>query len=342
MSSRKVLVAPLDWGLGHASRMVPLIQFFIDRGWTVELASDKLPYDFLHEEFPSLKMHRFPSYNIKYTRHQFLMVSLICQAPKMFFGGLREKRWLDKYIDENKPDMVISDDCFGMYSKRVRCYYVTHQVRVLMPAYLKALQPFARLVHRWIIGNYNACLIPDFNSDGISGLLSHKSNEFNFPVKYLGPLSRFQKYPLEELDNVKMEIPDVLIVLSGPEPQRTLLKNKLVDLYRSSSLKVFMLEGLPNLNNSYSIGNILVIPHCDSFRLAVLLRRAPVLIMRSGYSSLMDLFYLKRKAIIIPTPGQTEQVYLANHLSEKYNFITYKQSQDFKIDMFRSEFSRYW
>lgn len=320
--NNRVLIAPLDWGLGHATRMIPIVYGLQKLGCEVELASDSLAYDLLKKEFPDLKIYRIPAYSIRYTRNQFLMLSLVIQSPRMLRGMIKEHNWLKSYVERENPDLIISDDRFGMYHSNVKSCYVTHQIRVIMPLYLKVLQPIARFLHKFIIKKYDVCLVPDNKCNSLSGILSHRKRKFPYPIMYLGILSRYADVQKRNI----LQIPDVLIIISGPEPQRGILQNKLLDVYRNSSSKVLMVAGLPNKTNSYQDGSVQVVSHMDREKLSEIMQNVKVLICRSGYSSLMDLFKIKRKAILIPTPGQTEQVYLAKYFKEEYSFDICKQS----------------
>lgn len=320
--SHKILIAPLDWGLGHATRMIPLIHEFLDAGCDVDLATDGQAYELLKQEFPFLKMHRVPTYGIRYTKHKYLMLRLVAQAPAMYFGMRREYKWLNVYCKNNAPDLIISDDRFGMHNKSVPSVYVTHQINVIMPGYLKALQPFVRFIHRKIIQNYQLCLIPDMELHGLSGLLAHSKTTFNFPVKYIGVLSRFPN----AYKNISDEIPHVLAVISGPEPQRTILEVKLIERFKNETQSVLIVSGKPGSDEQKLVGSVKIINHLPSETLYGLMKTVPVLICRSGYSTLMDLFEIGRKAIVIPTPGQTEQEYLADYFSKHYDFKTISQN----------------
>jgi UDP:flavonoid glycosyltransferase YjiC (YdhE family) len=321
LKSHKILIAPLDWGLGHATRMIPLIHVFLEAGCDVELATDGQAYELLKQEFPFLKMHRVPTYGIRYTKHKYLMLRLVAQAPAMYFGMRREHKWLETYCENNAPDLIISDDRFGMHNKSVPSVYVTHQINVIMPGYLKALQPLVRFIHRKIIHNYQLCLIPDMESKGLSGILAHSKTTFNFPVKYIGVLSRFPN----AYKNISDEIPHILAVISGPEPQRTILETKLIARFKNEPKSILIVSGKPDSDEQKQVGSVKIINHLPSESLYGLMKTVPVLICRSGYSTLMDLFEIGRKAIIIPTPGQTEQEYLADYFSKHFGFIAISQ-----------------
>jgi len=321
--SYKVLFAPLDWGLGHATRMIPLIQEFLTLGCEVEIATGGQAYELLKHEFPKLQIHSISGYDIRYSKHRFLMFRLIAQAPAMFRGMRKEHKWLKTYCENNAPDLIVSDDRFGMHCKSVPSVYVTHQINVIMPNYLKGLQPLVRYIHKKIISNYQLCLIPDMEQHGLTGILAHSKTHFNFPHRYVGVLSRFPR----SYDKIPDEIPDVLAVISGPEPQRTILEKRLIQRFKDESKAVWIVSGKPDLKANRSVGTVKIISHLPSEILYGLMKAAPVLICRSGYSTLMDLFEIGRKAIIIPTPGQTEQVYLANYFSEHYHFKVIFQNE---------------
>ncbi len=336
--SHKVLIAPLDWGLGHATRMIPLIRAFLTEGCIVELASDGQAYELLQHEFPALNIHRIPGYGIHYSKHQLLMLSLIYQAPAMFRGMRKEHKWLDTYCENYAPDIIISDDRFGMHHKSAYSVYVTHQINLIMPGYLKFLQPLVRFIHKKIIHKYDLCLIPDMEINGLTGILAHSKTQFNFPVRYLGVLSRF---PIShKLSHVK--IPDVLAVISGPEPQRTIFENRLIKLYENEEKSVWVVSGKPGTIEQTQYGSVKIFNHLPTETLYALMKKVPVLICRSGYSTLMDLFEIGRKAVIIPTPGQTEQVYLANVFSVKFGFKHIKQNEIFTTGQFQPEYCTHW
>jgi uncharacterized protein (TIGR00661 family) len=318
----KILIAPLNWGLGHATRMIPLVHEFLKFGCEVELASDGQAYELLKQEFPKLKIHRVPAYEIRYSKHRFLMLRLIVQVPAMFRGMRKEHKWLKVYCDINAPDLIISDDRFGMHHKSVPSYYVTHQINVIMPRYFKVLQPVVRFIHQKIIENYQLCLIPDMEVHGLSGVLAHSKATFNFPVKYVGVLSRFPN----AYKKYTGDIPYILAVISGPEPQRTILETKLIERFEKGSQTVWIVSGKPDSVKQKQVGSVKLISHLPSEELFGLMKAVPVLICRSGYSTLMDLFEIGRKAIIIPTPGQTEQEYLAEYFAEHYEFKVISQN----------------
>ncbi len=335
---KKVLISPLDWGLGHATRMIPIIDAFLSGNWEVELATSGPAYDLLKKHYPKLALYRIASYNIRYSKHSLLTLKLFAQAPAMWKGMRAEHKWLTEYVQKHNPDLIISDDRFGVYNKKVESWYMTHQIRVLMPWYLKPFESLIRFFHKIIINQYDKCLVPDFETQSLSGVLSHKKRNFSYPVKYVGALSRFYNLNIDMPD----ELPDVLAIVSGQEPQRSILLNKLINLYRNFNGKVFIVAGQPDKKEIVEYGSVRVFPHMNSDELAALMKYTPVLICRSGYSSLMDIFFLKRKAILIPTPGQTEQVYLGKYFAETFGFKTINQSALKSLDKLDAKYCNEW
>lgn len=312
-SGMKVLFCPLNWGLGHATRMVPLIRQYIEEGYEVILASDGYPLAFLQQEFPELRTFVFPSYRIKYSAGNSQIPAMIINLPYIVTGVIREHYKLQKILRHEHFDIVISDNRFGLWSKHTRCIYITHQVMIKMPRGLKFLENPARLIHRSFMLRYNECLIPDFEgTPNLSGDLSH---QYPLPhnTRFIGPLSRFS--------NMKNIIPDrtfkTVAIVSGIEPQRTIFERFLIEKYKNQNTKTLLLQGKPQESiKEVQTGNLTIVSHLTDERLAEIFTGAQTIICRSGYSGIMDLHALNciDKTIFVPTPGQTEQEYLALYL----------------------------
>ncbi len=338
-NQKKILIAPLNWGLGHVSRMIPVIRSFQNTGFDVTVAAASPAAELVRQEFPRLRIVPIKSYKIRYARNKLLMLKLVAQAPGLIRDLLYERKWIKQYVKTEKPDIIISDNRFGLFHSGVKSYYITHQVNVIMPEYLIVFQPFVRYLHRHLIKRYNACLIPDFSDGGgLSGILAHANNGFNFPHVYLGSLSGF----MELVPKKANIIPDVLAVVSGPEPQRTLFIRKLLDVFSADKRQVLLIAGQPDISYDHINDHIRVINHLKRAELKYLMMHAPVLITRSGYTTLMDLFEIKRKAILIPTPGQTEQEYLAWYFQTKYDFKLITQKKMTSAKIFQPEHCGKW
>jgi len=311
----RILICPLNWGLGHATRCVPIIRKFVSEGHEVLLAADGFPLEFLKSEFPGLKMLELPSYAVQYSEGNTQVGAMIRSLPNILRGIYREHNWLRGLLKTEHFDLVISDNRFGLWTKRTECIYMTHQLMIKMPEGLKMFEPLAWWLHRQIINRFSTCWIPDYEEkNGFSGDLAHK---YRLPLnaKFVGPLTRFLPPETYKPDTSH----DVVALVSGVEPQRTLFENQMVQRFANSKEKVLILTGKPaTKNNRLQIGNISFATHIADAELASYLLGAKKIISRSGYSTIMDLHQLKclQKAEFIPTPGQTEQEYLAEYINK--------------------------
>jgi len=310
----KILVCPLNWGLGHATRCVPIIRNYVNDGHEIVLAADGYPLDFLKLEFPKLKTIELPSYSIQYSAGNSQVVAMLQNFPKILKGIYQENKWLHKLLKKQHFDLVISDNRFGLWTKQTKSVYITHQLMIKMPAKLKLLEPLAWWIHSQIINKYSECWIPDYQDNGgLAGDLTHK---YPLPknVTFIGPQTRFftpEKYKPDSSF-------DIVAIVSGIEPQRTLFENQLVQRFGGSNKKTLIVCGKPSAKNSrLQIGNICFANHITDSELAQHLIGCKKIIARSGYSTIMDLHALNclEKAEFIPTPGQTEQEYLAEYIN---------------------------
>ncbi len=303
-----ILIAPLNWGLGHATRCVPIIEKLISQGHYIVVAADGYSLQFLKKEFPELDFIKFPSFSVQYSGDRFLAGKLLLNLPRILFGIWKEHRKLQEIIGQLRISHVISDNRFGLWTRLVPCTYITHQLMVKMPKRLEFFEPLAWLIHRFFINRYTECWIPDETKNGgLSGDLAHK---YPLPkqAKFIGCQSRF----LRVKEAFLRESFDIVVVISGPEPQRTIFENDWIAKLKGEDKKVLIIRGLPEEKIvKEEIENITLVSHIPTPEFKAHLLSANKIICRSGYSSIMDLHILNRKATLIPTPGQTEQEYLA-------------------------------
>ena len=303
MSGKRILVAPLDWGLGHATRCIPIIQYLIELGNTPVIAADKRPMELLKKEFPDQEFYRLEGYNIEYPTGAGMAWKMFRSAPHILKMIGWEKHELPKLVNELKLDGVISDNRFGLHCHLVPCVYMTHQVMIKAPF----LEGLLHHMHMSYAKEFKFCWVPDFpDSPGLSGDLAHR-----FPLpdngSYVGPLSRFKAQVVErDLD--------VVCIISGPEPQRTRFEKIILDELETFEGSAVVVAGRPEEHDerTNSKGHK-IIPHLSAIELQHLMARAKAVVSRSGYSTIMDLSVVGGKAIFVPTPGQTEQQYLADH-----------------------------
>jgi uncharacterized protein (TIGR00661 family) len=318
---KKVIVAPLHWGLGHATRCIPIIQALLQQGAEVIIASDGGALKLLQREFPDLETIELPEYNIRYP-FQNMILGMMTQLPKIVRGAFLEYLFLSNYLKNNKIDIIISDNRFGFFNKKVKTVFITHQIRIIMP-----FKWFENVIHHLntrLIQNFEACWIPDFEEKpNLSGKLSHNvtnTGSIHLKTSYIAPLSRMRL-----LERPKQY--QATFILSGPEPQRTIFENIILIQLKNIKQKFCLIRGIVseekadlNTNSAIEIHNYLT-----SNDLNEKIAASHFVICRSGYSSIMDLWAAGAQAVLIPTPGQTEQIYLADYLCEQNLF--YKQRQ---------------
>jgi len=327
---KTILVCPLDWGLGHASRLVPIIKHLQKNGHRVIIAADRAALSFLKHSFPKLEFIRFPGFVPSYSAGNSQVLHMLGMLPKALWHFNRDHQFVEKLIKEKKIDGLLSDNRFGAWTKQVPSVFITHQLHIRMPKVLKFMQPLVDQFNLHFIKRFNACWIPDnLEQPKLAGDLSFPE----FPsvnTTYIGPLSRFS-VPATPTKNKDF---DVLFLLSGPEPQRSLLEQKIFAQSAESAAKLCMLRGLPHESDKafWKNKNLFVYNHASDDVFIDLVSRSKIIVARAGYSSIMDLIALEKSAWLIPTPGQTEQLYLAHYLSQKKWFKSIQQD-NFNLDI---------
>ncbi|MEM6514553.1 MAG: glycosyltransferase [Bacteroidota bacterium] len=307
-SKKRILVAPLNWGLGHATRCIPIINALIDFGFEPVLASDGIALDLLRKEYENLESAELPSYQIRYSKKkEFFKLKLIQNTPKIVKAIKAEKKAVVDIIEKYNIDGIISDNRLGVHNKNLPCVFITHQLQVLSGS----TTWLSTKLHQKIIKRFHECWVPDNNGDtNLSGKLGHvQINEL--PIKYIGPLSRFQKKDVEIEYNI-------MVLLSGPEPQRTILEVKLLEDFSQYNGTVLFVKGQVEASQKISQkGGVKIYNFMTSAQLENAINSSDLIISRSGYTTVMDLTKLSKKAFFIPTPGQFEQEYIAQRLDEQ-------------------------
>lgn len=308
----KVLVAPLNWGLGHASRCIPIIRHYLAQGDEVVLGGDGDSLLLLRRHFPALRVLPLGALHLMYSKRDSQVGAMVRALPRIVRFSIEDHRLLRRYAAEEQFDLVISDNRFGLWVSGTRCVYITHQLRILLPVGWRCLESLAWRMHRAVYRHYDEVWVPDKEQDGLSGELSH-----NLPdderVRYIGILSRFEGCGGMHIAS-RFSGYDVVAVLSGLEPQRTMLEDTIIRRYAPSAERVLVVEGrVGKAGTCLSHGNITVVPHLNDTDMAAALLSAKHIIARSGYSTIMDLYALGVlcRAELIPTPGQPEQEYLS-------------------------------
>jgi hypothetical protein len=306
-----ILLAPLDWGLGHATRCIPIIHSLQKYGAEVILAAEGATAILLKKEFPLLQVLPLKGYRVRYgASRQSFFLKLLSQVPSIQFTINQENKWLKELILTRTIHAVISDNRFGLYNKNIPSVYITHQL--FLETGKSWLNTLAQNIHYRFIRNFNECWVPDYEGDqnNLAGKLSHPVKPPKVPVKYLGASSRFKK---EEA----IIVSDLLILLSGPEPQRTLFENQLFEQLKTNKRSVVLVRGLPAAQQiPFELPNVKIYNHLPAAQLSSAIQQSEWVLARAGYSTIMDLAALQQKAILVPTPGQGEQEYLASYLHQ--------------------------
>ena len=313
-SKKRILIAPLNWGIGHATRCIPIIENLTKNNFEVLIATSGRPLQLLQEEFPHIESVEFKDYSINYSNYLPMSINILIQIPKLFLAIKKEHKVLNKIIKSQKIDGVISDNRYGLYTKKVPCIFVTHQLQIKSPI----LQTIIQKINYKFISKFKECWIIDDESNNLAGSLS-KPKYIPKKSKYIGILSRFKK--LKILKKYKL-----IAIVSGPEPQRTIFEKKLIEVMQKSKEKMLIVLGKPESYETKKINNLTIKSFLNSNELNIAIQSSELIISRSGYSTIMDLQKLEKKAVFVPTPGQTEQEFLANYLKEKK--ICYSMNQN--------------
>lgn len=321
-----ILVAPLDWGLGHTTRCIPVIRGLLEKGATIILAGNEIQKKILNPEFPDCQFVDLAGYNIRYSRTgRGFRFRILQQLPRILRAIQEERQWLQRLTDQYKLDAVISDNRYGLYNPGIPCVLITHQLRIRVPWSGMLENLIQKILYRWI-QRFTECWIPDFpEAPGLGGKLSHPLQMPPVPCRYTGPLSRLKYFPASIKSN------KVLILLSGPEPQRTLFEERLLSELQSGIIEADLVRGLPGDQITLpAIPGVRYFNHLNSEAMNRAVLEAGYVICRSGYSSIMDLYTAGAKPILVPTPGQTEQEYLAT-LLEQIHFAPFCRQNDFSL-----------
>jgi uncharacterized protein (TIGR00661 family) len=317
---KKILITPLSWGIGHATRCIPVINELLELDYEPIIASDGDALMLLRKEFPTLKYFNLPAYNIRYSKNAFFLpFYLFLQVPNLLKVIKKEKHEIAKIIESENISVIINDNRFGCHNKNVKTIYITHQVNVLSGIFTFLTSK----IHQNILKKMTVCWIPDDKNIRLTGKLS----EANLPNLYFsGILSRFKKpaiLPEKEYD--------ILVLLSGIETQRLALEKKLLQEVAKSDKKILFVRGI--LSDKEKIKNtkhITFINYLLQNELQDAILKSELVISRSGYSTIMDLAKLKKKCFFIPTPNQKEQEYLAKRM-QKLRIAPYCKQQDFTL-----------
>ena len=316
-TARNILICPLEWGLGHAARMIPLAVRLRDKNYNVIIGAGKEHQALFQNEIPGIMCIDFPGFKPEYSKYLPQYLSLLFKIPLLIYHIISEHKRLKTIIRDHKIDIVLSDNRFGLWNRSIKTVYFTHQLRIPFPTAFRIFEFIGIGIHKSIIKKYSYCFIPDLPGEmNLSGRLSH-GVKLPANALFIGILSRFTGVVSLPSDS-PVSSPHNTIILSGPEPQRSLLRNKLTMIFKSRYPKTIILEGRPDKSPGGSESdNVVFYNHLSAAAMKELITSSETIISRSGYTTIMELISLNCSALLIPAPGQTEQEYLARYLYEK-------------------------
>ncbi len=326
-AEKNILVCPLDWGLGHATRMVPVIKELEKQGAKVVLAADNRPLDFLMRYFPTNKVVKLEGFNPVYPEKGSMAWTMIKSVPGMIRSSRLARTTLNRLIKELSIDAIISDNRYELFGTGIPTIFITHQLNIQTKGIQILAKPIINMIINGFLRKFDEIWVPDDSNHTFSGLLS-ETNKYRDKIHFVGVLSRFQQGKLESNEGF-----EILAIMSGPEPQRSLFERLVVKQLAAINKPSAILQGKPGTGSIEEIGGVTLIPHANDDDFANLVNSAKIIISRPGYSTIMDLAQFGKSGIFVPTPGQTEQEYLAKKLNSENRAVVAFQN---KLDIAQS------
>ncbi len=330
----RILYALCTWGLGHMTRSLPIMRRLVREGNHLIIYTAHRPLIALKKEFGDkceyIESVMYPS---PYGKNGAFAVKLSFIMPSIINAMVKEHKQILQISKERRIDLFISDSKYGAFDKKKPSVFIFHQLRYIPPDFLKFLKNKTEKFNYFFRQSFKKFVVPDFEENGgLTGVLSHSLTYFpRRKLEYIGILSDYERMDVEE------DI-DYLISLSGREPNRTMLEDRIVSQIKDLKGKVVLVRGTPEEVKKINVPNVQVVNYAGKGLRDELMNRAKFVIARSGYSTIMDMVELGKKGLLIPTPGQTEQEYLGNYLSEKGYFYSVKESEIvLKRDVLKAE-----
>ncbi|MBD3259930.1 hypothetical protein GF371_04860 [Candidatus Woesearchaeota archaeon] len=324
----KILFGVLTWGLGHATRDLPIIKRLLQEGHSVTIATSGRSLDVLKKEVPQCEFIDFPDYPAPYTKTGLFAMKFTTYFPHLLKMINKEKKKFRELISTRKFDLVISDCKYGFHSKDLPCFFITHQARFIIPKRIKPIEITGEYLNSTFLKKFDKIFIPDYEDNDLSGDLSHNLRFFNGEkIEHIGILSAMREIETEQ------DI-DYFVSISGPEPQRTVFEKKIMSQLDSLEGNIVITLGKPEEDSQKTIktnkSEVKIYSYLKPETQQLMFNRAKMVISRSGYTTLMDLAQLGKKALFIPTVGQTEQEYLSYYHNKQKTWYSVKQGR-FKL-----------
>lgn len=328
MQQKSVLIAPLDWGLGHATRCIPIITALQELGYCVTVATEGAHEIILREAFPELSFLQLKGYGIRYSkRDNGFALKMLAQIPRILYNILREFWWLHKTNRQGKFDLIISDNRLGFFHPKTPSIFITHQLNLQTP-FKWTTNLLQSMQYAWFRLFYSMVWVPDIEGAiNLSGILGNPKRKPSTPIWYMNALSRLKEYAINNsLEPKPANL--FLAIISGPEPQRSIFQNKIWNAGNLMQVPFQLIAGTANQPSNHAVSATgSITPHLGGPELAKAIQNCTYIVSRGGYTSLMELIPFGKKLILVPTPGQTEQEYLAKRWQENGWAIAFSQSE---------------
>lgn len=296
ISEKTVIVAPLDWGMGHATRCIPIIQQLLDQQCKIIFAGTDIQINLIQKDFPSITCEKIPGYEVTLDSQTSTYPQILAQLRGMKKMAKQEHNIASSLSIKYNADVVISDNRYGFYSREAYNVFITHQLNPQVPIFGKRVR---RLLNSFITF-FDCVWVPDNEEKPICGELTQ--SKLSIPIFYIGLLTRFNKQHIsEDLD--------FLVIVSGPEPERSRFQKRMFEILKNKECSYRIVT--PNIVDEE---NFIVNPSTQE--LENLINRSSMVISRGGYTTIMELLSLQKTAILIPTKGQFEQEYLSQIMKE--------------------------
>lgn len=318
----KVIYGICSWGLGHATRSLPVIRKLIKENNEVTIISNGRSLELLKNEIgEDIEYFDIPDYPMLLSKNsrQFMAKSVVYWPSFIarMESGLQK---LKKILENRKCNRIISDARYDIYSRKIPSFFISHQIRIMNPLRIKMFERGSEIFNLFFFKRFCGVIVPDYMDDNLSGDLSHNLRRIDEnKLYYTGALSDFKRL------KTKKDI-DYLISISGPEPQRTMLEEKLIPQINDLKGKIVVTLGKTENKDKFINKNIETYSFLTKEKREEYLNRAKLVVSRSGYSTILDLAVIGIKALMIPTPGQIEQEYLGQYHNKKGTFYSVFQN----------------
>lgn len=319
MSNKKPLVvlSMLNWGFGHLTRCFPIIRSLIELKKQLLIVCTPAQQEVLARSFDGLIFFNAADDTPRYGKTKATtLLRLSLQAPFQLMKVKRDNKLLERLSQEYDIELIISDNKYGFYHSRIPSVILTHQLNI-QTGLGKWADAVANRINRKLLSRFREVWVVDgVGKNSLAGSLSAASDNIDARVKWIGTLNRLQIRAQKGSEKL-------LIILSGPEPQRTILEELIVHQLPVNHRHITLIRGTKKNFSQQALQKLTSLQFTNWIDLAglaeieQLLSQTEWVLGRAGYTSLMEWVTGGWKSIVIPTPGQAEQEYLGYYLMQR-------------------------